>query len=132
MQIKDTILVVDDEQLVLSAIAREIGREFPVILVQTYIEAINLMSASTTWRAIVSDLDLGHEPSGLSLLRVAKERLPTSRRILISGSLTREEAENHIKSGDIDAFIAKPWPANGLIQLLRQILRDTLTAPISS
>jgi ActR/RegA family two-component response regulator len=121
----DPILVVDDDPMLLAVIAREIGVGFNPILVQSYKEAIDLLSTATPWRAVICDLDLRHAENGLAVFRLARALVPAAFRILISGLLSDVEAARLIVSGDIHAFVAKPWPMYALRNLLTERLGGT-------
>jgi response regulator RpfG family c-di-GMP phosphodiesterase len=104
----DAILVVDDEQSVLSLVQQtleragyeSIGLTNPLLA----LEEINKRKFSI----IISDQRMPELP-GLELLAHARQVQPNATRILITGVLDLDTVIDSINKGEIFRFIVKPW-----------------------
>jgi PleD family two-component response regulator len=72
---KPSLLLVDDEELVLKALARSLGKEFEITKAQTVEEAIELLGR-VSFDAVISDFHL-IEGNGIDVLRIALREQPT-------------------------------------------------------
>ncbi|MFZ4441153.1 MAG: PAS domain S-box protein, partial [Syntrophales bacterium] len=103
----DTILLVDDEPLVLSALTRTLrNTPFQVLTAPNGIQALAIME-STKINVIVSDEQM-EGMRGWELLAEVRRRFPNTVRILLSGHATLELAMRAVNDGGIYRFLAKP------------------------
>ena len=104
----DTILLVDDEANVLSALSRAlIDDPFEILTASGGREALEIMEDKTV-KAIVSDERMiGMQ--GAELLAEVKRRSPETVRILLTGHATLEAAMRAVNEGEIYRFFTKPW-----------------------
>lgn len=105
---KDTILLVDDEANVLSALTRAlIDDPYEILTASGGREALEMMEGKTI-KAIVSDERMiGMQ--GSELLAEVKHRSPHTVRILLTGHATLEAAMRAVNEGEIYRFFTKPW-----------------------
>ena len=115
-----TLLLVDDEPRILSALRRTLRRERYRILAATApAEALRLLGAEPV-DAILSDHKMPGM-SGLELLAAAASRRPAAARLLITGWPDAIPSERLAALG-IRALIPKPWDDAELKRALRQVL----------
>ena len=105
---RDTILLVDDEVNVLSALNRVlIDDPYEILMASGGLEALEILEGKTI-KAIVSDERMvGMQ--GSELLAEVKRRSPHTVRILLTGHATLEAAMRAVNEGEIYRFFTKPW-----------------------
>jgi DNA-binding NtrC family response regulator len=102
-----TVLLVDDDAHVLSALGRGLRREaLHVATACNAREALNQLSEGTI-DLIVSDQKMPGM-SGIELLKTVATKWPATRRILLSGWAS-EIAQDDLDAADLYCVIAKPW-----------------------
>jgi CheY-like chemotaxis protein len=116
------VLVVDDESLVRSVIARELRGAYQVLEASGFSEALHILESRRDIRAVVADLGLGVGPDGVSLLARARSLHPSTVRVLMSGELDRHDAAPALASGTAQRFLSKPWSSRALRQTLAELL----------
>jgi len=117
----DTILLVDDEPHVLSALTRVLRNTgYQVLAAGSGSQALSIME-TTKIKVIVSDEKM-EGMQGSELLAEARRRFPHTLRILLSGHTTPEMAMRAVNEGGIYRFLAKPCDD--------AMLRSTLSAAI--
>lgn len=117
-----SILVVDDEPLVVDALARLLSREFDVDTATSGMEAIEKLSQNS-YAAVVSDLQM-RDVNGLTLLKHAYVHSPESARILITANIDLDEHAASIKDCCISSILHKPCH----YAVLRTAIRDACKA----
>ena len=128
---KPSVLLVDDEPQILSALARQLARE-PVQLWQarTAHEALELCEAIPP-ALVISDLRMA-KMDGLALLRQVRERWPSTRCVLLSGNVDFKSVEAAVNELQIDGFLLKPWELETLLAVVRGALRRAETTAAAS
>lgn len=112
-----TLLIVDDEARILSALRRALRREgWRVLTAGTPDEAVRLLETEPV-DAILTDHKMPRM-SGLDVLEVAARRRPTAVRLLISG-WPDEIPPARMAALGIRAVIPKPWDDAKLKEILR-------------
>ena len=115
-----TLLVVDDEARILSALRRSLRREgWRVLTAGTPDEALRILDEEPI-DAVLSDHKMPRM-SGLELLEIAARRRPDAARILISGWPDEIPAERLAALG-VRALVPKPWDDAELKRILRNAL----------
>jgi len=115
-----TLLVVDDEARILSALRRSLRREgWRILTASTPDEALRMLDEEPI-DAVLSDHKMPRM-SGLEVLEVAARRRPNAVRILISGWPDEIPAERLAALG-VRALIPKPWDDAELKRILRAAL----------
>jgi CheY-like chemotaxis protein len=115
-----TLLIVDDETRILSALRRALRREgWDILTAETAAEALALLEGQAV-DAILSDQKMPGM-SGLELLAEAARRQPEIVRILITG-WTEEVPRERLDALGVDALLPKPWDAEVLRETLRKAL----------
>jgi CheY-like chemotaxis protein len=112
-----SVLLVDDDPHVLSALRRSLRREpVEVETANSAREALGRLE-SETFALVISDQKMPGM-SGIDLLKGVRTRWPNTRRILLSG-WTSEIARADIDAAGLHAVIAKPWDDSDLRQSVR-------------
>jgi response regulator RpfG family c-di-GMP phosphodiesterase len=112
-----TVLVVDDEARILSALRRSLRREgWRVLTAGTPADALRLLDEEAV-DVVLSDHKMPRM-SGLDVLEAAARRQPAAARILISGWPDEVPPERLAALG-IRALVPKPWDDAELKRILR-------------
>lgn len=107
-QAQRTILLVDDEENILSALTRLLRRDgYRILRAGSGREALELL-ASNKVGVILSDQRMP-EMSGVEFLRKAKELYPETLRIVLSGYTDLKSVTDAINEGAVYKFLTKPW-----------------------
>lgn len=109
-----TILVVDDEPVVLNALKETLEREgFHVVGCSSPLKALALL-AERNFAVIISDQRMP-EMLGLDFLVESRRIRPHASRILVTAVIALPTIVDAINRGEIFRFIAKPWLREELI-----------------
>jgi CheY-like chemotaxis protein len=115
---RPTLLVVDDEERILSALRRTLRREgYRMVTSESVHEALEILDARHV-DLILSDQKMPGM-SGLQFLEEAAKRCPGAARVLITG-WTEEIPPEKLAELGIRGLITKPWDDARLKEVLRQ------------
>jgi two-component system, probable response regulator PhcQ len=103
-----TVLIVDDEEYVRSALRRSL-RKSGLALLFAESGAAGLATLQQEHVEIVISDHLMPGMTGLQFLRQVRQVKPYAGRIMLTGHADLETAMEAIRSGDIDRFLTKPW-----------------------
>ena len=122
---RPTLLIVDDEAQILSALKRSLYREgYEITAVETAAAALRVLERQRV-DAILSDHKMPGM-SGVQLLERAAELWPRTVRMLITG-WTEEIPPEKLREIGVCALVTKPWDDARLKATLRQVLGGTQT-----
>jgi response regulator RpfG family c-di-GMP phosphodiesterase len=117
-----TILIVDDEAFVLSALKQTLERErFHVVGCTSPIKALAILE-ERDFAVIISDHRMP-EMMGLDFLIESRRLRPHSSRILITAVLALPTIVDAINKGEIFRFVAKPWLREELVATVRNAVQ---------
>ena len=117
-----TLLFVDDEVRILSALRRVLRREgWRILTAETPEQALRILGEQEV-DVIVTDQKMPGM-SGLQLLAEAARRRPRARRLLITG-WTEAVPPEEVASLGIRALIPKPWDDADLKAILRRLVEE--------
>jgi len=117
----NSILVVDDDEIILVAISETLSAEgFRITTCNNPVEALELVKKNE-YAVILSDQRMG-EMTGLEFLAQAKEILPNTSRVLLTGVLTLKTVIDAINKGEIFRFLAKPWIREELVATIHNAI----------
>lgn len=117
-----TILIVDDEPVVLSALKFTLEREsFQVVACASPLKALAVV-AERTFAVIISDQKMP-EMAGLDFLIESRLLQPHASRILITAVLALPTVVDAINKGEIFRFLAKPWLREELVATVRNAVQ---------
>lgn len=113
-----TILIVDDEPVVLAALQQTLERErFHVVACSSPTKALAVLT-ERDFAVIISDQKMP-EMLGLDFLIESRRIRPQASRILITAVLSLPTIVDAINKGEIFRFVAKPWLREELIATVR-------------
>jgi DNA-binding NtrC family response regulator len=132
-QEKTTLLIVDDDPLIVDALGYFLGREYAVNTAATRSEAVRLLRERGLAPALAL-IDLGlpptpHRPDeGFALIADILAHAPETRIVVLSGQSDEPNAR-HARALGATEFVAKPADPEMLRQLIQRVLsfRDTST-----
>jgi DNA-binding NtrC family response regulator len=105
---KQTILVVDDEEHVRSSLRRALQDEpYDVVLASGGAEALALMK-ERQFAVVVSDERMPGM-DGAEFLCLVRDRYPATVRIMLTGYASVEATMQAVNRGEIYRFFTKPW-----------------------
>ena len=105
---ENTILLVDDEQGVISALKRVLMDEpYEIFTANSGQEGLNIMENNRI-KLVMSDERMPGM-SGTEFLTTVKKLFPTAIRIMLTGHASIQSAMSAVNSGEIYRFFAKPW-----------------------
>ena len=114
-----TLLIVDDEEVILKALKRVIRDDgYRVLTALEAEEALRLVSSEIV-DIVLSDIDMPGM-SGLDLMVRLRRNYPRIVRLLLTGRATVAMAVGAINEGEVYRFMTKPWDIDELREVLRQ------------
>lgn len=117
----ETILFVDDDINLVSALQRNLHKTYRVELALSASDALEAL-AETSYAMVVSDLQMPGM-NGIELLSRVKELSPETVRILLTGQAELEAAIEAVNEGNVFRFLRKPCP--------QELLKKTLDAGLT-
>lgn len=116
---KPTVLVVDDEPSILSALRRLLAMaSYRVLTAESGAAALEVLGANEV-DLIISDMRMPGM-SGADLLSKAQALYPDTVRILLTGYSDIESVVRAINEGGIYRYLSKPWDEHDLLLTLKQ------------
>ncbi len=138
----ERILCVDDDGSVLDGFRRQLRKQFDLVTATSGDEGLQCLEKQGPFPVIVCDM---HMPGmdGIRFFAHAKERVPDSVRIMLTGATDLQTAVNAVNEGNIFRFLTKPCSSEILAKALdagvaqyrlitaeRLLLENTLKASI--
>jgi DNA-binding NtrC family response regulator len=123
-----TILLVDDEEMVLSSIKSffAIEGDYNLLTYTSPQQALaELNDHADTIGLVISDYSMP-EMDGITFLAEVRERLPLVPRILLTGYADKESAIQAINNVGLYQYIEKPWDNDNLRLIIRNGLEKTV------
>jgi signal transduction histidine kinase len=116
---RPTLLVVDDEQDVLSSVRDWLRIDYRVITFQRGEEALEYLRSGQCAQVILSDQRMP-EMTGVEVLRQAKAIRPETTRLLFTAYIDIRAVIDAINQGHVFRYIAKPCDPDELSVIVRQ------------
>ena len=114
------VLLVDDEDRILTALCRSLRREgYELVTAQTPAEALKRL-AEQSFDAVLTDHKMPRM-TGVELLAKVARLQPNAARLLITG-WSQAVSDKEIEAIEIDAVLPKPWEDSELKDALRKAL----------
>lgn len=102
------ILIVDDEENVLSALRRSLRKEgYQLFFASQPSEGLELLAKEKV-DVVLSD-HLMPNMTGLDFLKLVRNRYPDTLRMMLTGHADMQTAIDAINHGEIYRFLTKPW-----------------------
>ena len=137
-----TILFVDDDIRVVSALQRALHKTYEIEIAGCASEALEAIGESS-YAVVVSDMKMPGM-SGIEFLARVKEIAPDAVRILLTGQADLEVAIAAVNEGNVFRFLSKPCPQDLLCRTLdaaleqyrmcvaeKDVLRETLMGTVT-
>lgn len=116
-QIKCSVLIVDDEPYILSALTAYLKAEYDIVSADTA-EAAQKVFAQKVPDIILSDLKMPRM-NGIQLLEWVRQNHPKTVRLLMTGFGELDDAVEAINRGQVFRYMFKPWKEEQLLDMLR-------------
>src|SRR5512142_1567184 len=127
------IIVVDDEQVVLNAVERDLrakyGRDYRIAKANSGAAALDfltkLLQRNEIAALFLSDQRMP-EMTGLQFLEEARKLFPEAKRVLLTAYADTQVAIDSINSLQLDYYLMKPWdpPEDHLYPVMADLLDD--------
>ncbi|MBI5098879.1 MAG: response regulator [Nitrospirae bacterium] len=105
---EDSILIVDDDPNVISAISRSLMEEpYSIYAANSGVEGLNILKGHKI-KLVISD-EMMPGMSGTEFLSAVKNIFPETIRIMLTGHASIQAAMKAVNSGEIYRFFSKPW-----------------------
>jgi cyclic di-GMP phosphodiesterase len=127
-KVSSTILLVDDEQMVLSSIKSffAIETDYTLLTYTSPQQALEELDGNGHHVDLVISDYLMPEMDGITFLAKVKEKLPMVPRILLTGYADKENAIKAINNVGLYQYIEKPWDNEDLKLIIRNGLEKTI------
>jgi serine phosphatase RsbU (regulator of sigma subunit) len=110
---KDKVLLVDDDTMLLAGLKRQLRRHFRIETAVNGEEAIKMVKKNGPYAVVVSDYMMPGM-NGIEFLRHVKMTSPDTIRMMLTGSADMTTAIKAVNEGSIYKFHPKPCPADTL------------------
>ena len=115
-----TLLLVDDDQNIISALNRTLRREgYQILTANSAIDALDLLVRHPEVEVVLSDQRMPMM-TGVEFLRKVKQLYPKTIRMMFSGYTEMESVTSAINDGAIFKFLPKPWEDDLLLKNIRE------------
>lgn len=118
------ILCVDDEPLILEALALTLGRYYQIEMAPSGKAALEILRAKPDTAVIISDMRMP-SMNGAQFLADSRKIAPTARRILLTGHADAESTIVAVNEGGLFRFLTKPCSSAILIEAVKAAIADS-------
>jgi len=126
--VKPRILVVEDERAIQIALSGLLGRAgYEVSVAGDGADAIARLEGGAAYDLVLTDLALGHGPSGLDVLATAKRLRPETAVVMITAHGSEKIAVEAMKGGAED-YVPKPFDNDEIRLVVERALERTRLA----
>lgn len=119
----EKILFIDDEKNVLTAIRRQLRRDFEVVTAVGGEEALKEVTENGPFAVAVCDMRMPSMDGVVTLTEIGKKS-PDTVRMMLTGNADQETAVEAINQGQIFRFLNKPCPEDTLRAALKDAMRQ--------
>ncbi len=113
-----TVLIIDDEDFILSSINRLLRQEFKVLLANSAHEGLQLMKEEEV-HVVVTDQRMPGM-MGVEFLGKVKGEYPDAIRMLLTGYSDLESVISAVNAGNIYRYLVKPWDPDEFLAVIRE------------
>jgi len=118
-----TILVVDDDAILLRALEGILGRLGRVVSCNSSVQAVELLYEGLKPEIILADYQMP-ELTGLELLFESMDYAPDAIRIVMTGLSGLKDVLEGLNQGCIHVYLCKPWRVEDFLETMRQCLEQ--------
>lgn len=119
---KDKVLLVDDDAMVLAGLKRQLRNQFRIDTALSGEEALKQVQENGPYAVIVSDFMMPGM-NGVEFLSYVKKTSPDTVRMMLTGSADMPTAIRAVNEGNIFQFHPKPCPADTLSQGIQSAIQ---------
>jgi len=120
----ESILLVDDEILILESLQRELGMNFSQIdIAQSGAEGLRMLAGKTPYAVVMSDFRMPHM-NGIEFLEQVRQVSPNTVRMMLTGNAELQIAIQAVNEGQIFRFLTKPCSHDLLVSSLETALKQ--------
>jgi len=114
-----TILLVDDEQNVLSSLKRVLEEDgYKILTAKSGLEGLKLLENNPSIQIIISDQRMPNM-TGAEFLAQVKKLYPQTIRIILSGYSDFDAVKDAINEGSIYKYLNKPWDNDLMLSMVK-------------
>jgi DNA-binding NtrC family response regulator len=128
-----TILIVDDEEMVATALRSflELETSYRILTFTSPVEALDIADDENV-NVVIADFMMP-DMDGITFLRQLREKQPQATRILLTGYADKENAIRAINEAGLYYYLEKPWSNDHLKLVIRNgVERSTLFNELDS
>ncbi len=118
---KDKVLLVDDDAMVLAGLKRQLRNKFSIDMALSGEEALKQVQENGPYAVIVSDYMMPGM-NGIEFLSHVKKTNPDTVRMMLTGTADMPTAIRAVNEGSIFQFHPKPCPADTLCQAIQSAI----------
>lgn len=119
-EIQHTLLLVDDEESILSSLNRLLRRKYKILSTTDGAEGLNILQQNANNIDVVIVDQRMPKMSGIDFLKQVKENNPQIVRLVLSAYLDLETLSDAVNQGFIYKFIVKPWDEKILLDSIAE------------
>jgi len=112
------VLFVDDEEVMLDALRRQVGKKYEVKTAKGGEEGLRILAVSEEIQVVIADMKMP-SMNGLDFLSRVKERSPKVIRMMLTGNVDRKTAEDAVKTAEVFHYLTKPCDTHSLLQAIQ-------------
>lgn len=120
---KKRILIVDDEERVLTSLRRQLRSNYEVDVCNDPREALGMINGKSPYAVVLSDYKMPGL-NGVDFLMQVKKIAPETTRMMLTGYADLENAMRAVNEGHVFRFMAKPCPPDVLMSNLVEGVRQ--------
>ena len=113
-----TVLVVDDERAIRTAMSRALREHCRVLVAESADDALLQMGSQPVDIVLADYMMPGG--TGEDLLRAVSRDYPCVRRALVSGT-PPDHLDSLLEDGLVEVFVAKPWTIDEIVGVVRKL-----------
>lgn len=121
--VSSQVLLVDDEQNVLSALRRGLRGRFELETAEGGPAALEMIRDRGPYAVVVTDMRMP-EVDGLDVLSSVRKSHPDTMRVMLTGNADQKTAIDAVNQGAIFRFLNKPCPAEVLGNTIEEAMRQ--------
>ena len=111
---KPSVLIVDDDPMILKALDRLLKTRFEVVTAESA-AAARVASEGRQFELVLSDYSMPGE-NGLSLIRSLRARGHHATAALVTAVAETDEIRSALRTGELQRMISKPWSPFALLR----------------
>ncbi len=120
---KDKILIVDDDKLLLGSLKRLLHSEYVTATAESGEEGLDIIRRDKSFSVIISDYQM-YGMKGSTFLALARDVSPNTVRIMLTGKADLQTAIDSINKGNIFRFVNKPVQKEQFIPIIRDAVEQ--------